>query len=267
MQDVSVHAQRRVSQSRPVALVTGAARRIGRSIAIDLAQHGWDVAVHYHHSVEDAQTVLDEITGLGGRAVGVRADLSSEEQTVSLISEAASELGPVVCLINNASVFEDDRVLATTRESWDRHLNVNLRAPLVLTEAFARQLPQSACGNVINLLDQRVWRPTPYFLSYTVSKVGLWSLTQTLAMALAPSIRVNAIGPGPTLASVHQTAEQFARQCARTPLARQVQLTEICSAVRFLLDAPSITGQMIAIDAGQHLGWMGAGSVSPVDEK
>jgi len=265
MQEVSGGSQGAASESRPVALVTGAARRIGRTIAIDLARHGWDVAVHYNQSFEDAQTVLDEIQRLGGHAVGIGADLGDEEQTVSLVSKAASELGPVVCLINNASVFEDDRVFSATRESWDQHLNINLRAPLVLTEAFARQLPHGTRGNVINLLDQRVWRPTPYFLSYTVSKVGLWTLTQTLAMALAPSIRVNAIGPGPTLPSVHQTEEQFSRQWAMTPLSRQVQLTEISAAVRFLLDASSITGQMIALDAGQHLGWNRSGPASPAE--
>ena len=162
---------------------------------------------------------------------------------------------PVTCLVNNASVFECDSPETATKESWDLHMQVNLRAPFLLVQGFLRQLPAAASGNVINILDQRVLNVTPHFTSYTVSKAGLWTLTQTLAMALAPRIRVNGVGPGPTLPSKRQTDEQFIRQWSRTPLARQVMPEEISAAVRFLLSAPSVTGQMISVCAGQHLGW------------
>lgn len=239
----------------PVALVTGAARRIGRAIALDLARHGWWVAVHYNRSADPARELVAEIEGFGGRAGAFQADLASEEDTDGLIDKAAAALGPVLCLVNNASVFEDDRPNTVTRESWDRHMQVNLRAPFVLIQAFARQLPAERQGNVINILDQRVWNLTPHFTSYTVSKAALWALTQTLAMALAPRVRVNAVGPGPTLPSSRQSEEHFQRQWSSLPLARRVWPQEISDTIRFILDAPSMTGQMIAVDAGQHLGW------------
>ena len=176
---------------------------------------------------------------------------------------AAAALGPVTCLVNNASAFEPDTIATVTRASWDTHMETNLRAPLVLTQAFARALPSGAAGNVINILDQRVWNPTPYFLSYTVGKAGLWMLTKTLALALAPAIRVNAIGPGPTLPSERQSAEHFARQQRNTPLRRGPQPEEIGRAARFILDSPSLTGQMIALDGGQHLGWATPESGAP----
>jgi NAD(P)-dependent dehydrogenase (short-subunit alcohol dehydrogenase family) len=179
----------------------------------------------------------------------------NEAETASLVGRVCDTLGPVTCLVNNASLFERDEALTATRESWDRHMLVNLRAPFLLTQAVARQMPSEACGCVINLLDQRVWNLTPHFTSYTLSKAGLWTLTQTLAMAWAPRIRVNAVGPGPTLPSRRQSAEQFETQWSNVPLARPVTPEEISAAVRFLLDAPSVTGQMIAVDAGQHLGW------------
>jgi NAD(P)-dependent dehydrogenase (short-subunit alcohol dehydrogenase family) len=164
-------------------------------------------------------------------------------------------LGPVGVLVNNAGVFEDDTVETATRETWDHHLAVNLRAPFVLIQEFARRLPAEAGGVVVNLLDQRVWSLTPYFVSYTLSKVGLWTLTQTMAMALAPRIRVNGIGPGPALPNIRQTDEQFFRQCAMMPLGRGTSPDEIAAALRFIIEAPAVTGQMIALDGGQHLGW------------
>jgi NAD(P)-dependent dehydrogenase (short-subunit alcohol dehydrogenase family) len=248
------------------ALVTGAGRRIGRAIAIDLAGRGWGVGVHYNTSAAEAEAVVGEIAGAGGRAVALPADLRREDQTAALVDAAAAALGPVTCLVNNASVFEDDRALTTTRASWDLHLEVNLRAPFVLIQKLAAQVPDGVQGSVVNLLDQRIRRPTPFFVSYTVSKAGLWVLTQTLAMALAPRLRVNAVGPGPTLPSSRQTDEQFVRQWSRTPLRRAVAPQEICEAVRFLLDAPSITGQIIIVDAGQHLGWTGSAAAQPADE-
>jgi NAD(P)-dependent dehydrogenase (short-subunit alcohol dehydrogenase family) len=247
-------------------LITGAAHRIGRAIATDLAARGWQVAVHYNRSATGANTVVEEIIAAGGRAVAVQADLAHENQTRRLIAESAEQLGPITCLINNASLFEYDNVDTATESSWRAHMDVNLRAPFALTQDFAAQLPEGIVGNVINLLDQRVWRLTPHFATYTLSKAGLWILTQTLAMALAPRIRVNGIGPGPTLASERQTPEQFAAQCASTPLGRGATPQEICDGIRFILDASSMTGQMIALDGGQHLPWPPPDQAGPIFE-
>ena len=236
-------------------LITGAAHRIGRTIAMDLAAHGFGVAVHYNASADGAQEVVQAITDEGGRAVAVQAELADEEQVKRLIPTATKALGPLTVLVNNASLFENDTVNDATRESWDKHLDVNLRAPFVLSQMFAEQLPEDQDGNIINLLDQRVWNLTPFFMSYTVSKAGLWTLTQTLAMALAPQIRVNAVGPGPTIRNERQSEEDFARQLGETPLERRVMPQDIADAVRFIINAPSMTGQMIAMDGGQHLGW------------
>jgi NAD(P)-dependent dehydrogenase (short-subunit alcohol dehydrogenase family) len=237
------------------ALVTGAAKRIGRAIALDLARHGWTVAVHYRHSAAEAVEVVQEIERSGGRAVALQADLACEAHTHALIARAAEALGPLTCLVNSASLFEMDRIETMTRASWDAHIETNLRAPLVLSQDFAAQLPAGAQGNIVNMLDQRVWNLTPYFLSYTVAKAGLWTLTQTLALALAPRIRVNGIGPGPTLPSPRQSPEQFAEQWRAMPLGRGTSPEEICAALQFILSAPALTGQMIALDGGQHLGW------------
>jgi len=242
-------------QINRAALVTGAGARLGRAIALGLAKADWSVAVHYHHSDEDALLVVDQITAAGGKAVALGADLADEAQTETLISRAAKALGPLSCLVNNASVFERDEAPTVTRESWDRHMEINLRAPFVLSQAFAAQLPDGAEGNIINLIDQRVWRLTPNFVSYTLSKAGLWTLTQTLAMALAPRIRVNAVAPGPALKSSRQTEESFARQAAAVPLEHGPALDEFPRAVTFILETPSMTGQMIALDGGQHLAW------------
>jgi NAD(P)-dependent dehydrogenase (short-subunit alcohol dehydrogenase family) len=238
-----------------VALVTGGARRIGRTIALELARDGWAVAVHHHSSAAEAAALVAEIEQAGGRAVALPADLAREPESSALVPRAADALGPLTCLVNNASVFEMDKIETATRDSWDRHIETNLRAPLVLSQAFARQLPADAEGNIVNLLDQRVWKLTPYFLSYTVAKSGLWTLTQTLALALAPRIRVNGIGPGPTLPSARQSIEQFRQQQAAVPLRHGPTPEEIAAALRFILGAPSMTGQMIALDWGEHLGW------------
>lgn len=237
------------------ALVTGGARRIGRAIALDLAAHGWAVAVHHRDSDGDASEVVEAISAHRGRAAAFAADLRAEDEVARLVDTVVAALGPITCLVNNASVFEYDSPETVTKESWDLHMQVNLRAPFLLIQEFLRQLPQGATGNVINILDQRVWNLTPHFTSYTVSKAGLWTLTQTLAMALAPNVRVNGIGPGPTLPSKRQSAEHFARQWLSTPLARPVTPEEICAAVRYILSAPSVTGQMIAVSSGQHLAW------------
>ena len=238
-----------------VALVTGAGKRIGRAIALDLATHGFAVAVHYNGSAEAARDVVAEIVAKGGKAVALQADLGDEAAVERLIPAAVAALGPLGVLINNASTFEYDSIASATRAGWDRHLEANLRAPFVLIQQFARQLPETAEGAVVNLLDQRVWNLTPHFVTYTVSKAALWTLTQTLALALAPRIRVNGIGPGPTLPSTHQTEAQFARQCADMPLGHGTSPDEIVAAVWFLLQARAMTGQMVALDGGQHLGW------------
>ena len=244
-----------MTQASGAALVTGAAKRIGRVIACDLAAAGWPVAVHYHRSGEDADKLVAEIVAAGGRAVALSADLAREAEVDTLVPRAATALGPLALLVNNASEFVLDKIDTVTRASWDAHIETNLRAPLVLSQAFARQLPAGSEGNIINLLDQRVLRLTPYFLSYTVAKSGLWTLTQTMALGLAPRIRVNGIGPGPTLPSPRQTEAQFAAQCAAMPLGRGTTPEEIAAAVRFILASPSLTGQIIALDGGQHLGW------------
>jgi NAD(P)-dependent dehydrogenase (short-subunit alcohol dehydrogenase family) len=240
---------------RGAALVTGAGRRIGRALALEAARAGFDVAVHYRTAHDEAQAVADEIAALGRRAVALDAELTDEDQTTALVGRAAQALGPVTLLINSASTFEDDRLATASRESWDAHLDANLRAPIVLAQAFARALPSEGKGQIVNIVDQRVLRPNPQFFSYSLSKAGLWWATQTLAQALAPRIRVNAIGPGPTLASVHQAPGEFEREAAGTPLERAVSPDDIAAALRYLIDATSVTGQMIAVDAGQHLGW------------
>lgn len=248
------------------ALVTGAGRRIGRAIAIGLARHGWRVAIHYNASDADARAVAELIEADGGQCALVRGDLTADAELAGLVDRAAAAIGPLTCLVNNASVFERDEVTTTTRESWDRHMQVNLWAPFVLAQAFAARLPAGWSGHVINIVDQRVWNLTPHFTSYTVSKAALWTLTQTMALSLAPRIRVNAVGPGPTLPSPRQSETQFRRQWSMLPLARPASPEEVAEAVRFLLDAPSLTGQMIAVDGGQHLGWGHAPSGLLADE-
>jgi NAD(P)-dependent dehydrogenase (short-subunit alcohol dehydrogenase family) len=248
------------------ALVTGAGQRIGYAIALALAADGWAVAVHYHQSQTAADELVGKIAEAGGRAVALAADLAREEETAALVPRATEALGPLGVLVNNASVFENDQALSVTRESWDRHLETNLRAPFVLMQAFARQLPAEAEGAIVNLLDERVWNLTPYFVSYTVSKAGLWALTQTMALAFAPRIRVNGVGPGPTLPSPRQSSEQFRRQCESMPLKRGTSPEEIAAAVRFILAAPAMTGQMIALDGGQHLGWAPSTTTPPMAE-
>ncbi len=241
--------------SRKAALVTGAGKRIGRAMALALGRAGWSVAVHYRSSGEAAAEVVAEIEGAGGRAVALGADLSRETEVEALLPRAAQALGPLALLVNNASLFEMDVVDTATRASWDAHIETNLRAPFVLSQAFARQLPEGVHGNIVNMIDQRVWKLTPYFMSYTVSKMGLWTLTRTLALALAPRIRVNGIGPGPALPSTRQTEAQFSTLCEALPLRHGTTPDEIAAALMFILASPSMTGQMIALDGGEHLAW------------
>ena len=236
-----------------VALVTGASRRIGRAIALELGAHGWTVAVHHRNSDAEAEDTAAVIRGQGGSAKTFAADLADEAQVTALAAQVADDLGPITCLVNNASLFEYDSAASVTQQSWNRHFAINLRAPCVLIQAMAAGLLDGATGNVINLLDQRVWNLTPEFVSYTLTKTSLWTLTQTMAMALAPRIRVNGIGPGPVLASKNQTPGQFATQVASTPLKQATPVEKIAEAVTFILASPTMTGQMIALDSGQHL--------------
>ncbi len=240
---------------RKAALVTGASKRIGRAMALDLAAQGWAVGVHYHRSRSEAEAVVAEIASAGGRAVAIPADLGVEAEVERLVPQTVEALGPLTVLINNAAPFIRDEADSVTRDSWDLHMEAGLRAPFVLMQAFARQTPEDEQALIVNLLDQRVWNLTPHFISYTLAKTGLWTLTQTMALALAPRIRVNGIGPGPTLRNERQSEAQFAAQWGATPLKHGATPEEIAAAIRFLIAAPSVTGQMIALDGGEHLGW------------
>jgi len=235
------------------ALVTGGAKRIGRAVCLELARAGFDIAVHHRTSDDEAAALVREIEGLGRRAMALAADLRDVVSTHELIGRAAEALGPLSVLVNNASVFADDRLDTITGESWNAHLDTNLRAPVLLAQVFARQAPDGSA--IINILDQRVLKPDPRFFSYGLSKAALWHATRTMAQALAPRIRVNGVGPGPTLPSVHQTDEDFAAEAAAVPLQRAGSPEAVAAAVRWLVDAELVTGQMIAVDGGQHLAW------------
>lgn len=247
-------------------LITGAARRIGRALALDFAAQGWTVAAHYNTSSKEIESLTAEIASAGGKAKAFQADLAVEAEVQALIPAIVEEFGPLGCLVNNASTFEHDTLATASRETWDQHIEPNLRAPLVLAQGLAGTLkerteadshgnPVPLNGVVINMIDQRVWNPTPHYLSYALSKAGLWALTKSLAIELAPRIRVNGIGPGPALANSRQTADEFAAQCASMPLGIGTSPDEICAAARFILNTASMTGQMIALDGGEHLGW------------
>ena len=237
------------------ALITGAGRRIGKAIALDLSRSGWHVAIHFAASRHEAEAVVAEISGAGGVAMALAANLADARDAELLVPRCADALGPPELLVNSAALFLDDRLETLDPDQWDRQQAVNLRAPVLLAKAFAAHLPQGRQGLIINIVDQRVWRLTPEFFSYTIAKAGLYAATRMMAQALAPRIRVNAIGPGPVLPSIHQTPDTFAEEVAATPLGRATPPEEIAAAVRFILDAPSMTGQMIALDAGQHLAW------------
>lgn len=247
------------------ALVTGAGRRLGRAMALYLGARGFDVALHYAASRKDAETLAGELAAMGRKAVTLRADLLIEAQVETLVSKAAQGLGgPLTLLINNASIFEHDSFASATRTSWDRHIESNLRAPFVLGQSFAAQAPRASLDDageplaramIINMIDQRVHKLTPEFFSYTIAKMGLWAMTRTAAQALAPDIRVNGIGPGPTLQGARQSAEAFTKQRQSTLLKRGANPADITAALGFFLDSAAVTGQMISVDGGQHLAW------------
>lgn len=234
------------------ALVTGAARRIGRALALATARAGYDVVVHHRNSTADAQETASQIESLGRAARVAAANLADASACRDLVENCPR---PLALLINSASVFEDDRLESLTPESWDRALQVNVRAPVLLAQAFAAALPAGHHGLIVNIVDQRVLKPTPQFFSYAVSKAALWTATQMLAQALAPRIRVNAIAPGPTLASVHQSPAMFAAEAGAVPLGHGPTPGELGDALAYLIDARSVTGQIIVVDGGQHLGW------------
>ncbi|RYG90472.1 SDR family oxidoreductase [Loktanella sp. IMCC34160] len=247
------------------ALVTGAGTRLGRAMAVRLAEMGHDVAIHYATSATGAEETAAEVRALGRNAVTLQADLLDEAQVQALLPAAAEALGgAITCLVNNASIFEYDNIRTATRDSWDRHIESNLRAPFVLTQALAKQAPDPAEDSrgepvaqavVINMIDQRVRKLTPEFSSYTIAKMGLWALTQTAAQGLAPKVRVNAIGPGPTLQGHRQSESHFDRQRKGTILHRGSNPEDIVTALTFLVESPAVTGQLICVDGGQHLGW------------
>jgi NAD(P)-dependent dehydrogenase (short-subunit alcohol dehydrogenase family) len=238
------------------ALITGGAKRLGRAITEALAGAGFAVAIHYNTSAAEAEDLAATIrAGGAGRAVALAADLAHEAEVATLVARAEAALGPIGVLVNNASTFERDEWNDVTRTSWDRHMEPNLRAPFLLTQSMASALPAEARGVVVNMIDQRVWSLTPHFVSYTVTKAALWTLTRTMALALAPRIRVVGIGPGPAVPSPRQTEADFARQCASVPLGHGTSPGEVADAVMMVLALPSLTGQMLALDGGQHLQW------------
>jgi NAD(P)-dependent dehydrogenase (short-subunit alcohol dehydrogenase family) len=244
-----------MSKAARTALVTGGSQRIGRAIVQDLAAHGFAVAIHCNRSRDDADSLAAELARSGARVAVVQADLTDTAETEALVAKAVAELGPLGLLVNNASIFASDSVETFDPEVSARHFAIHVTAPMLLTQRFATALPAGSEGLVVNIVDQRVWRLTPRYFSYTLSKSALWTATQTMAQALAPSIRVNAIGPGPTLANIRQEASDFQAQVDGTILGRGPDLSEFGAAIRFLWEARSVTGQMIALDGGQHLAW------------
>lgn len=245
-----------MTESRGGALVTGGARRIGRALALALAHDGYDVAIHYRGSEKDAADLAAELVRLGRKAAIVRADLSREAETAGLVAAATKVIGPLSLLVNSASMFEPDDIFTMTRESWDAHIETNLRAPLKLAQDFAGQTDPHRDNLIVNILDQRVLKLTPQFMSYTVSKAALATLTVTLAQALGPrNVRVNALGPGPTLRNTRQSEIDFRRQSESTLLGRGATPADVADALVYLVGAKSVTGQLIAVDGGQHLAW------------
>jgi NAD(P)-dependent dehydrogenase (short-subunit alcohol dehydrogenase family) len=244
-----------MAQARKTALVTGSARRIGRAIVEDLAAHGFAVAIHCNRSRAEADALARMLRERGGRAEAVEADLTDMTAVDGLLAAAEDAVGPVTLLVNNASVFEDDQVTDFDWAVWDRHFAVHVKAPALLARRFAEALPGGDEGLIVSIIDQRVWKPTPHYFSYALSKSALWAATRTMAQALAPRIRVNAIGPGPTLASTRQGPDDLEAQIEGLLLGRGPQLSEFGATIRYLWEARSVTGQMIAIDGGQHLAW------------
>lgn len=247
------------------ALVTGAGKRLGAAMALELADHGYDIAIHYASSQDEAEAVAEQVRAKGCRAMLIKADITDEDALQSIVPTVLENFDqPITCLVNNASIFEYDTLHSATGTSWDRHMMSNLRAPFVLTQAVAAQLPQPeldengepvAGGLVVNMVDQRVRKLTPEFMTYTIAKMGLWAFTQTAAQALGATCRVNAIGPGPTLQGARQSKDHFDKQRAATVLERGANPADITAALRYFLTSPAVTGQLLCVDGGQHLAW------------
>ncbi|NRA87947.1 MAG: SDR family oxidoreductase [Rhizobiales bacterium] len=244
-----------MAENSKLVLITGAAKRIGKSIALDLASHGYDIAIHYNKAQDEAFDLKSEIEFYDVECDIFQADLSRFTSPKKLIDTVCNKMGVPHILINNASVFEPDDIVTLSEQSYEKHMNINLRSPLFLVKELAERIGKKASGNVINIVDQRVLNLTPQYLSYTLSKTALHTLTTTLAQNLAPNIRVNAIGPGPTLRNVRQSDVDFNAEACRTLLGKGPALSELSEAIRFILAVPSMTGQMITLDGGQHLEW------------
>lgn len=244
-----------IAQPLKTALVTGAGVRIGAAIARELARDGWAVALHSRSSRNEAEALKRDIEAAGGRATVVTGDLADPDAITRFVEAATAALGPFDLLVNSAAMFEGDAIGSLEPALFERQLRVNLMAPCLLADAFVRQLPDPCSGNIVNIIDQRVLKLTPQFFSYTLAKSALWTATQTMAQALAPRVRVNAIGPGPTAISARQSPDDFNRQAASVPLGFGPRLEEFGRTIRFLVETPSITGQLICLDGGQHLAW------------
>ena len=236
-------------------LITGAATRVGKAIALRFAERGWNIAIHYFRSAAKAKELKKIIEQHWVKVALIKADLKNPKQTEKIISLAKRKLGAINCLVNNAALFEKDDITNFTTKSWNDHLNINLLAPSILTKQFAKQAPKKTVSNIINIIDQRIFNLTPFFMSYTISKSGLQTLTKTMAMRLGPNIKVNAIAPGPTIKSKRQTDKHFRNQVRSTLLKKTVRSEDICDTVEFLINNNSVTGQIIAVDSGQNLSW------------
>ena len=236
-------------------LITGAATRVGKAIALHFAEKGWNIALHYFHSSSKAKKLKKIIEQNLVKVVLIKADLKNPKQIEKVMPIARKKLGTIDCLVNNAALFEKDDITNFTTKSWNDHLNINLLAPTILTKQFAKQASKKTVSNIINIIDQRIFNLTPFFMSYTISKSGLQTLTKTMAMRLGPNIKVNAIAPGPTIKSKRQTDKHFRNQVRSTILKKPVRSEDICDTVEFLINNNSVTGQIIAVDSGQNLSW------------
>ncbi len=246
-----------------IALVTGAATRLGAAMAEALATAGWAVVVHHRSGTDEARALVRRIAAAGGRAATLKADLAARSQRRALIGRAAAKFGPLTLLVNNASAFEPDAAADLDEALWDSHFAVHVEAPAFLARDFAAQLPGDVQGNIVNIVDERVLHLTPNYFSYTLSKAALWTMTQTLAQSFAPRIRVNAIGPGPTLREKGQSAAAFRRAQAALPLGYGAGAADIAEALLYLLAARTVTGQMLALDGGRHVGFPAARGPTP----
>ena len=234
-------------------LITGAATRVGKAMALHFAEQGWNIALHYFRSSSKAKELKKIIEQNWVKVALIKADLKNPKQVEKIVPLAKKKLGTIDCLINNAALFEKDDISNFTAKSWNDHFNINLLAPTILTKQFAKQASKKTVSNIINIIDQRIFNLTPFFMSYTISKSGLQTLTKTMAMRLAPNIKVNAIAPGPTIKSKRQTDRHFKNQVKSTLLKKSLRLEDICDTVEFLINNNSITGQIVAVDSGQNL--------------